>query len=109
MFSTTNPEIPNNILGTFDEFTLRYTTDLSVSTESVDLTPKEGGPWGVLPWGSGAWGGVNQRLQSIPTYVPKEKAICHWINLTAFIEQALKQFSLCGLSFFYVDISPRSK
>lgn len=94
---------------TFDTFTLSYTSDLSIAEEEVDLIPLGGAGHGLYPWGRIAWGGQNQGLQTSTTYIPREKAICHWLNMTVSINQALKKFALCGISVFYEDISPRTK
>jgi hypothetical protein len=97
----------------FDSFTFKYTSDFSVTEEEVDLVPI-GIPYGLFTWPGPTtavlpWGGNNPGLQPIRTYVPKEKAMAHWLNITASLKQALKQFSIVGMSLFTHDMSSRMK
>lgn len=96
----------------FDALTVKYTSDQSISEESVDLVPG-GIPFGLFTWPSATsnlpFAGGIPGLQSMRTYVPKEKAMCHWLNVTVSMEQALKPFSIAGMSLFAHNISPRTK
>lgn len=97
----------------FRRFNFSYTSDMSISEETVELAPLGAAPWGLFMWPLPtrgiAWGGGNPNLQPIRTFVPKEKEICHWINLSSSIEEALTQFSIVGLAFFFDEISVRMK
>ena len=93
----------------FDTLEFSYTSDVSIVSESVELSPKGGAPWGLFAWGEAEWGGGTPQLQPIRTLVPKEKARCHWINLSAEHNQALTSFALAGMTLFFEPVSPRSK
>lgn len=93
----------------FDELTMSFTSDLSVSVDSVTLAPQREGPWGLFPWGLVAWGGAQARLQPIPTFVPLEKCRCNWLNISLSHSQALSKFSLTGISVFFEMMSARRR
>lgn len=93
----------------FDELTMSFTSDMSVSVSSIVLQPQREGPWGFFPWGMVAWGGAQARLQPIPTLIPLEKARCTWLNLTLSHSQALSKFSLTGISLFFELMSARRR
>jgi len=93
----------------FDELTMSFTSDLSVSVDSVMLAPQREGPWGLFPWGLVAWGGAQARLQPIPTFIPLEKCRCNWLNLSLSHSQALSKFSLTGISIFFEMMSARRR
>lgn len=93
----------------FDELTMTFTSDLSVSEDEVVLRPQREGPWGLFPWGLVAWGGAQARLQPIPTLVPVEKCRCQWLNITLSHSQALSKFSLTGISLWFEEMGPRRR
>jgi len=93
----------------FDSLEFSYTSNVSIVSEAVELIPKGGAPWGLFPWGEAEWGGGTPQLQPIRTLVPKEKARCHWLNLSATHNQALTTFALSGLTLFFEATSSRSK
>lgn len=93
----------------FDSLEFSYTSDISITGETVDVVPKGGAPWGLFPFGQTAWGGGTPTLQPIRTLVPSEKARCHWLNITATHNQALTTFALAGVTLFFEITSPRSK
>jgi len=93
----------------FDTLEFSYTSDLSIVSETVEMSPKGGAPYGLFGWGEAEWGGGTPQLQPIRTLVPKEKARCHWLNLSATHEQALTSFALAGLTLFFEPVSSRSK
>lgn len=93
----------------FDELTMTFTSDLSVSESSVMLQPQREGPWGLFPWGQVAWGGAQARLQPIPTLVPLEKSRCQWLNISLSHSQALSKFALTGISLWFEMMSARRR
>lgn len=93
----------------FDELTMSFTSDLSVSVDSVLLQPQREGPWGQFPWGQVAWGGAQARLQPIPTFVPLEKCRCNWLNVSLSHSQALSKFAITGISVFFEEMSARRR
>lgn len=93
----------------FDELTMTFTSDLSVSEDDVVLAPQREGPWGLFPWGLVAWGGAQARLQPIPTFVPLEKCRCNWLNLSLSHSQALSKFAITGISVFFEMMSARRR
>ena len=85
----------------FNELNLTLTTDLSQSPETQVLVPKFLGPWGGFPWGALGWGLTETEIQSIPTFIPREKARSSWLNITLGTNQALTKFALVGLAVFF--------
>jgi hypothetical protein len=91
----------------FNSLRVSYTTDISISNEYVDISPKSGGPWGLFPWGSVPWGGNITFLQAIRTYFPSEKNRANWMNIKIQHQQALTTFAMIGQALVFEEISTR--
>jgi hypothetical protein len=93
----------------FDELTMTFTSDVSVSEDEVILEPQREGPWGLFQFGLVAWGGAQARLQPIPTLIPLEKCRCQWLNITLSHSQALSKFAITGISLSFEEMSVRRR
>lgn len=83
----------------FDEIALRFTTNLNVAPDQVDLTPFLPG-WGEVPWGEEGWGGTIIDIQPIRTLVPRESAESNWLNVEISMAQALTSCALVGIAVY---------
>jgi hypothetical protein len=83
-----------------------FYSDLSGSLENTEVEGTYGGLWGLFPWGSGSWGGV-QRQKLIRTYVPIEKSRCNQLQVRFTFKQGYSLFKLQGLSLQFDVVSER--
>lgn len=65
--------------------------------------------WGTGAWGGFAWGNPTSDNQQseIRTFVPKNMAMCHFINISLELEQAFNGFALSGVSLIFSGMSSR--
>lgn len=94
----------------FNTATVSFTSDMYPSSESVSISPKNNGAgWGVLPWGTFNWGTSAAALQPIPTIVPKNTIVAHWLNITVALNQAFQNLALDGVTGFYDLVAERNR
>lgn len=86
-----------------------FTTNISLSTETVPILNTSAVGWGQSPWGFGAWGGQRGGPAPLRTYVPRNKQRCSWLNLRLATNEAFSGFSLEGVSLIYNPMSSRFK
>lgn len=94
----------------FTSATLSFTTDFFTAAQTVNVSPKNTGQaWGVLPWGTFNWGTSAAALQPIPTIIPKNCIVGHWLNITVSLNQAFQNLALDGVTGFYDLIAERNR
>lgn len=93
----------------FQTFLFSFYSDVNANTEQKTVTPISTGSWGDFAWGAFTWGGGSTRTAQKRLWVPFDKMKCHWLYMNLFSSEALKNFAIIGNSFYYKDISPRSK
>lgn len=91
----------------FDELNIGFRSNLSVAVEDVPLEPLSEAPWGLFPWGEAPWGGGNPEVQTIRTYIPRNKQRANWIDVRIEHINALNVFAVAGLSIMYHPMSER--
>lgn len=92
----------------FNSVSVSFTTDFYTTIEPITLKPKTGGTgWGLLPWGTGPWGVSTNALQTIPTMIPKNDQMGHWLNITVTLNQAFQNLALDGVTGFYDLVAER--
>jgi hypothetical protein len=84
-----------------------FNSDFDPTNEITTLTPVQGGGFGSVPFGSEPFGGVITFAPVIRTLVPRNKARCHWLNASIIHSEALTNFALVGINFFYNYVSSR--
>jgi hypothetical protein len=85
----------------FREIDTLVSTNFLQGFKTCTLTAKQQGPWGVFQWGGVPWGGGLGGFQPIRTYIPRETARSHWLNMRLELEQAFQAFTLAGISIIY--------
>ena len=97
----------------FDQAMVQYTTDLSPTLEGVSmfspienvgLSPALLGQWGTFGWGTLDWPtslGQSMPLQLIPTMLPRNAMLCHWLNMSVGVNQAFRNLALNGAILFF--------
>lgn len=94
----------------FASATVSFTTDFDGQIRPVTIAPKAGGVgWGTGQWGFDPWGVSTPALQTIPTIIPKNDIVCHWLNITVLLSQAFQNLALDGVTGFYDLIAERFK
>lgn len=93
----------------FTNLTLSFSSDFDVSDIDTVLTPAAGGGFGTVPFGDEPFGGVATIPQVARTLVPRQMARCHWLTPSVSHSEALSNFALTGINFFYTYVSSRSK
>lgn len=90
----------------FSRLTLGFKSELSNHIEDVNLVGLGNGLWGLIPWGSGQWGGGAQAFP-IRTYIPREKQICSQLTVKLTLQEGYSFFSLNGISIVFNNLSER--
>jgi len=94
---------------TFTNLIVNFSSDFDSSDEATILTPTSGGGFGVIAFGQEPFGGVGTISQVSRTLVPRNKARCHWLTPSIQHAEALSNFALTGINFFYMYVSSRVK
>lgn len=93
----------------FTDLSFGFSSDLDPSEEITTLVPQTGPGFGLVPFGSEPFGGVGTIAQVSRTLVPRNKARCHWLIPSITHSEALSNFALTGINFFYTYTSSRTK
>lgn len=88
----------------FNTAILDFYSDVSQSYEGVTMSGVNSGGWGLTPWGSGFWGGVNRPIP-IRFLVPRNKQICSQLSSRVTIRSAYSDWSIEGLSLSFNNVS----
>lgn len=94
---------------TFTNLQFGFASDFDTSTEYTPLVSSVGPGFGLVPFGEEPFGGVASIPQVARTLVPRNKARCHWITPSILHSEALSNFAITGINFFYTYVSSRSK
>lgn len=94
---------------TFTNLNVGFSSDFDLSTEYTTLLPTTNSGFGELPFGQGPFGGSGTIAQVSRTLVPRNKARCHWLTPSVQHSEALSNFALTGINFFYNYVSSRVK
>lgn len=105
----------------FDEATVEVMSDLSPTLNglslsspisSIGLDPTKIGNWGTFGWGTLRWPtslGEGVPLQIIPTILPRNYIVNHWLDLSVGLRQAYRNLSLNGVATWFDIASTRFK
>jgi hypothetical protein len=91
----------------FTNLNVSFSSDFDSTDETTMLTVVQGGGFGTVPFGEEPFGGVATFAPVIRTLVPRNKARCHWLNPSITHNEALSNFALTGINFFYNYVSSR--
>ena len=91
----------------FSEIDATFSTNVSLSGQTVMIANLSSTGWGVQGWGQFAWGGRPGGQSVLRTYVPREKQRASWLLLSLRTKQAFAGFSLQGVSLVYNQMSSR--
>ena len=90
----------------FSTITATFHSNVSLTTETVPISPQENSAlWGEFAWpglvGGEPWGGTTLLTQAIPTLVPRNKSYANWIQIGLNLNQALTNFNFLGSTATY--------
>lgn len=91
--------------GTFTELTAGFISDIGSSAVTVDLSLRSDAAWGEFPWGEEPWGGETDFAQTIPTLVPRQQCMSHWLQPSVQSSTPYTQIQLLGCSITYDIVS----
>lgn len=91
----------------FTNLSFSVSSDFDSLDETTTLVAVQGGGFGTVPFGEEPFGGVTTFAPVIRTLVPRNKARCHWLNPSIQHAEALTNFALTGINFFYNYVSSR--
>lgn len=94
---------------TFVNLTFGFSSDFTSSEETTIINPVNGLGFGQVPFGQEPFGGTGTIPQVARTLVPRNIARCHWIIPSIVHNEALSNFALTGINFFYTYVSSRVK
>lgn len=94
---------------TFTNLSFGFSSDFDPSTELTTILPIVGSGFGTVPFGEEPFGGISTIAQVARTLVPRNMARCHWLTPSISHAEALSNFALTGINFFYTYVSSRSK
>lgn len=94
---------------TFTNLSFGFSSDFDTSTELTTIVPIVGSGFGTVPFGEEPFGGVATIAQVARTLVPRNMARCHWLTPSITHAEALSNFALTGINFYYTYVSSRSK
>lgn len=94
---------------TFSDLTFGFTSDFDSVQEDTTILASTGPGFGMVPFGEEPFGGVDTIPQVARTLVPRNKARCHWLTPSITHSEALSNFALTGINFYYTYVSSRSK
>lgn len=94
---------------TFTDLKFGFASDFDQTTEYTTLTALGGGGFGTVPFGDEPFGGGRSVPQVVRTLVPRNKARCHWIIPSIVHAEALSNFAVTGINFYFVYTSSRTR
>lgn len=94
---------------TFTNLTFAFTSDFDGVPEETTIEPILGSGFGTVAFGQEPFGGIGTIAQVARTLVPRNKARCHWLNPSITHAEALSNFALTGINFWFTYVSGRSK
>lgn len=94
---------------TFTNLKFAFSSDLDPAAEETTITPILGSGFGTVPFGQEPFGGAATIAQVARTLVPRNLARCHWLTPSIAHAEALSNFALTGINFYFVYVSSRTK
>jgi hypothetical protein len=94
---------------TFTDLQFGFASDFDTTVDYTTIVALGGTGFGTVPFGEEPFGGGRSIPQVARTLVPRNKARCHWLTPSITHAEALSNFSLTGINFFYLYTSSRSK
>lgn len=94
---------------TFTNLQFGFASDFDTTTDYTTLSAITGTGFGTVPFGEEPFGGGRSIPQVARTYVPRNFARCHWLTPSITHSEALSNFSLTGINFYYTYVSDRSR
>ena len=92
---------------TFTTLTIGFTSDFDGGLENTIILPQSGPGWGFVAWGTEVWGGPGNIAQVVRTMIPRNKGRCHWLNPSILHSEALSNFAMTGINFYFNYVSSR--
>lgn len=93
----------------FTDLSFGFTSDFDANAETTTLVSQTGPGFGLVPFGQEPFGGVGTIAQVARTLVPRNKARCHWLTPSISHSEALSNFALTGINFYYKYVSSRTR
>jgi hypothetical protein len=93
----------------FRNLSVSFSSDFDSSDETTIITPVQGGGFGTVPFGQEPFGGLSTEAPVVRTMIPRNKARCHWLNVSVQHNEALANFALTGVNLYYNYVSSRFK
>ncbi len=94
---------------TFTDLKFGFASDFDTTTEYTTISSFGGGGFGTVPFGNEPFGGGRSVAQVPRTLVPRNKARCHWLTPSITHSEALSNFTLMGINFYYLYTSSRTR
>ena len=94
---------------TFVNLTFGFSSDFLPTEETTVINPINSLGFGQVPFGQEPFGGTGTIPQVARTLVPRNLARCHWLTPSIVHNEALSNFALTGINFFYTYVSSRVK
>lgn len=94
----------------FTNLTFGFTSDFDQAIQTTTIVPLgTASGFGTIPFGTEPFGGAAIIAQVARTLVPRKMARCHWLTPSISHAEALSNFALTGINFYYVYVSSRSR
>lgn len=94
---------------TFTDLSFGFASDFDPSEELTTIISQTGPGFGLVPFGEEPFGGVGTIAQVARTLVPRNKARCHWLTPSITHSEALSNFAITGINFYYTYTSSRTR
>lgn len=94
---------------TFTNLTFAFTSDFDQVPEETTIEPILGSGFGTIAFGQEPFGGIGTIAQVARTLVPRNKARCHWLTPSIVHSEALSNFALTGINFYFTYVSSRTR
>jgi hypothetical protein len=94
---------------TFTDLQFGFSSDFDPNVENTTIVSLTGSGFGLVAFGNEPFGGVGTIAQVARTLVPRNKARCHWLTPGITHSEALSNFALTGVNFYYNYVSSRTR
>lgn len=94
---------------TFTNLNVSFSSDFDPADQTTVLSPTSSTGFGTIPFGQEPFGGTGTIAQVARTMVPRQMARAHWLTPSVHHSEALSNFALTGINFFYTYVSSRVK
>jgi len=86
-----------------------FASDFDNATEYTTFVALGNTGFGTIPFGDEPFGGGRSVAQVVRTLVPRNKARCHWLTPSIVHSEALSNFAITGMNFYFVYTSSRTR